>query len=171
MIKVEFGIVHEGCLVNELSRALPEVRFICPGGFVLGPSRVEEVIIIDQADETAIEAVLAELRQMSGISEAELLEYVGDKAFIRLLATVTPHTGFCSKAIERNRCFPIGMEIQHRGIEHWKVGCARTSDAEQLIEDLKPLGEIKYHSVSEVSWRVLLESHEAESTAAQGATT
>ncbi len=37
MIQVEFGIVHEGCLVNELSRALPEIRFICPGGFVLGP--------------------------------------------------------------------------------------------------------------------------------------
>ncbi len=37
MIQVEFGIVHEGCLVNELSRSLPEIRFICPGGFVLGP--------------------------------------------------------------------------------------------------------------------------------------
>jgi len=157
MVKVEFGIVHEGCLVNELSRALPEVRFICPGGFVRGPADVEEVIVIDQANDRVIEAVLNELQQMVGISEAELLEHVGDKAFIRLAVTVTPHTGFCSKVVEQNRGFPLGMEIQHDGIEHWKVGCVRASDAEQLIEDLKPLGEIKYHSISEVSWQTLLE--------------
>jgi len=156
MVKVEFGIVHEGCLVNELSRALPDIRFICPGGFVLGPSLVEEVIVIEQADDKTIKTVMNELDQMAAIGEAELLEHADGKAFIRILVTATPDTGFCSKAVERNRCFRIGMETQHEGIEHWKVGCERVSDAEQLIEELPALGELKYHSVSEVSWHSLL---------------
>lgn len=163
MVKVEFGIVHEGCLVNELSRALPEIRVICPGGFVLGPSLVDEVIVIDQADDKAIKAVMNELDQMAAIKEAELLEHVGGKAFIRILVTVSPDAGFCSEAVQRNRCFRIGMEIQHQGIEHWKVGCARASDAQQLIEDLPALGEVKYHSVSQVSWQMLLDANYAES--------
>ncbi len=162
MVKVEFGIVHEDCSMNELSRALPEVRFICPGGFVIGPSLVEEVIVIDQAGDKAIKAVMNELDQMAAIEEAELLEHAGGKAFIRVL-TATPDTGFCSETVERNRCFRIGMEIQHEGIEHWKVGCVRASDAQQLVEDLPTLGEVKYHSVSQVSWQMLLDANYAES--------
>ena len=44
MFRLKFGIVHRGCLVNEISRALPDLRLICPGGFILGPNTVEEVI-------------------------------------------------------------------------------------------------------------------------------
>jgi len=47
MFQVEFGVAHRGCLVNELSRAFPDVRFICPGGFVAGSS-AEEVIVLDR---------------------------------------------------------------------------------------------------------------------------
>lgn len=158
MVRMEFGIVHEGCLVNELSRALPEVRLICPGGFILGPSSVEEIIVIDQPGQTDVEAVLSHLRAMAGITEAELLEHTGDRAFIQITVTALPGTGFCSEAVVRNRCFRLGMEIQQGGVEHWKVGCARASDARQLLEDLKSLGELKYHSVSEASWEALLEA-------------
>ena len=129
---------------------------------MLGPSCVEEIIILDHADEKERESVLNQLGKMVGVAEAELLECVGDKTFIRIVVTVSPHTGFCSDAVARNHGFRIGMEIQHGGIEHWEVGCIRASDAQQLIEDLKPMGEMKYHSISEVSWRVLLEGDHAQ---------
>lgn len=161
MVKLEFGIVHEGCLVNELSRALPEVRLICPGGFVLSPSSVEEIIIIDQASEEKIEVVLDHLHGMAGIAEAELLEHSGDRAFIRILTAVNPDTGFCSEAVARNRGYRIGMEIQDGGLEIWKVAFVRASDAQQLLQDLESMGQIKCHTISEVSWQALLEGDDA----------
>ena len=157
MVKLEFGIVHEGCLVNELSRALPEVRLICPGGHILGPSSVEEILVIDQPGETDAEAVLDHLRRTPGVTEVELLERAGGRAFIRLAAGAVPAAGFVSEAVARNRCFRLGTEVQLGGVEHWQVGCARPSDVQQLLQDLEGMGEIKYHSVSEVSWQGLLE--------------
>ena len=43
MCKLEFGIVHNGCVVNELSRTLPDVRVSSVGGFRISPTRVDEV--------------------------------------------------------------------------------------------------------------------------------
>ena len=73
MVKLEFGVVHEGCIVNELSRALPEIRFICPGGFVLSQSSAEEIIVIDKADDRKIEATLDFLHTSEAIAEADLI--------------------------------------------------------------------------------------------------
>lgn len=35
LYSVEFGIAHEGCAVNEHSRAAPSVRSVCLGGFIV----------------------------------------------------------------------------------------------------------------------------------------
>ena len=48
MFKVEFGMIHENCPTNQMSRALPHVRFISPGGFELEGSVVEEVAACPQ---------------------------------------------------------------------------------------------------------------------------
>ena len=156
MFKLEFGIVHRGCLVNELSRAVPKIRFICPGGFILGPSSTEEILAIDKPDEGDVQAVMGYLKGSPGIAEAEVVERTPDKAFIRILTSANPE-GFCSEAVARNRCFRIGMEIQHGGVERWAVGSFERAQAEQLLKDLAGLGELKYHSISEVSWQALLE--------------
>ena len=158
MYKLVFGIVHRGCLVNELSRALPEIRLICPGGFILSPSSVEEVLVLDSASEQDLESVLDYFRKSPGIAEVEVLERLPQQAFIRIRTSTAPKT-FCSEAVARHRCFPLGIEIQQRGVEQWKVGCRDRSQAEALVEELKTMGELKHHSISEVSWKALLEEN------------
>jgi len=71
--KLEFGIVHRGCLVNELSRAFPKIRLICPGGFILSPSSVEEVFVLDSATEQDLALVVDHLRKSPGITEVKVL--------------------------------------------------------------------------------------------------
>lgn len=155
MHKLEFGIVHRGCLVNEMSRALPDIRLICPGGFILGPNTVEEVIAIDRPEQDDIDRVFELLEAKAGIAEAELLERTTDKAFIRILVSISPDTGFCSQAVARNRGFRIGMELQEGGVEKWTVGCIRRADAEKLVEELRTMGELTYQTIEEVSWQAL----------------
>ena len=156
MFKVEFGVVHRGCLVNQLSRAVPSVRFICPGGFILGPTSAEEILVLDNPSEQELQAVLDHLEQDSGIAECSLLEQSGDKAFVRILTSASPGEGYCSEVVADNQGFRIGMEIQQGGLEKWKVGCFERANAEKLLEDLAKLGEIKSQSISEVSWQELL---------------
>ena len=156
MFKVEFGVVHRGCLVNQLSRAVPSVRFICPGGFILGPTSAEEILVLDNPIQQELEAVLDHLERDSGIAECSLLERSGDKAFVRILTSASPGEGYCSEVVANNRGFRIGMEIQQGGLEKWKVGCFERANAEQLLKDLARLGEIKSQSISEVSWQELL---------------
>ena len=156
MYQVEFAIVHEGCVVNELSRTFPKLRIICPGGFVTGPSSVEELVVLDKPSDKDIEKVMGFFEKLSGIDRVELLERTADKAFIYFRSQRLPET-FCSKVVERNRGFRIGMEIQEDGLEKWKVGCVTQSDAEQLLKDLQFLGELKHTSIAQASWQALLD--------------
>jgi hypothetical protein len=158
MVKLEFGVVHEGCTVNELSRALPRIRFVCPGGFVLSKSSAEEIIVIDDADDDKIEAALEFLRESTAIAEASLIEKTKGKAFIRILTKTNPQTGFCSDAVSKNKGFKLGREIQFDGVESWAVGCFTVSDAESILAEIAKLGEIRYQKISESSWHELLEA-------------
>jgi len=155
MYQVDFGIVHNGCIVNELSRALPSIRMICPGGFVLGPSEVEELIVLDHPSEADVQAVLDHLKSSSDIANADVVERTDDKAFVYFKAVRTPDT-FCSQVVARNRCFKIGLEMQSEGVEQWKVGCAERADAEKLLNELKALGELTRTSITEASWENVL---------------
>jgi len=156
MFKVEFSLRHRGCLVNELSRVLPEIRFICPGGFITGPSSVEELIVIDRPSDSDVQSVLGYLKGLQAIAEVRLLERTADKVFIYFKALTIPES-FCSQVVEKNHCFRIGTEIQHGGLEMWQVGCVERRQAEQLLKDLEGLGELKDSSISESSWQELLE--------------
>ena len=157
MYKLEFGIVHRGCVVNELSRALPDLRIVCPGGFVLPSNAADEVVVIDDAGDDDVQAVLDHLNSSPSIAEAHLLERAPDKAFIRIVSEGGPETGYCSEAVARNRGFRLVYELQHGGVENWKVGCLERSQAEQLVKDLQSMGELKYHHISEASWNALLD--------------
>jgi hypothetical protein len=152
MFRLEFGIEHRGCVVNELSRAVPHVRLICPGGFILDDRSADEVLVLDKPEESDVDAVLDFLGRSDGIKEAKLLERTVDKAFVRILTTVAPDAGYCSEAVEGNHGFRLGYEIQQGGVERWDVGLLGRSQAEALVERLKGMGELKYHRVSEVSW-------------------
>ena len=156
MFKVEFGVVHRGCLVNQLSRAVPSVRFICPGGFILGPTSAEEILVLDKPSDQELQAVLEHLEQAAGIAESQLLERLVNKAFVRILTSASPEKGYCSEVVAKNHGFRIGMEIQEGGVEKWKVGCFERGHAEQLLKDLALLGEMKAQSIREVSWQELL---------------
>ena len=156
MFWLEFGVVHEGCVVNELSRAVPNVRLICPGGFILNEHSADEIIALDGPTEAEVEAVLEVLQSSGSIAESSLVERTAVKAFVHLRSSAAPAVGYCSQAVERNRCFRIGQEIQHEGVEQWRVGCRDRSNAEGLIEDLKEMGDLRYHKISEVSSEELI---------------
>ena len=155
MYKVKFAIVHKGCVVNELSRTFPKLRIICPGGFVTGPSSVEELVVLDKPCDKDVEEVMGFFGKLSEIDNVELLERTADKAFLYFRSQRLPKT-FCSKVVETNSGFRIGMEIQEDGLEKWKVGCVTLSNAEQLLKDLRSLGELKDTSISQVPWQELL---------------
>ena len=160
MFQVEFSIVHTGCLVNELSQEFPEIRFICPGGFITGPSAVEELIILDEPNDDQVQSVLAHLEAMNEIESARLLEHTDNKAFIYFRSTRVPQA-FCSQVVEKNRGFRIGFEVQQHGLETWRVACAERDHAEQLLKDLEPLGQLKAKSIKEVSWQTLLDGDQS----------
>jgi hypothetical protein len=161
MFEVTFSIIHDGCLVNELSRRFPEVRFVCPGGFVLGASAVEELIILDAPSDSQVQSVMAHLEALDEIASVRLLERTGDGAFVYFRSTRVPRA-FCSQVVERNRGFRIGFEIQQNGLEIWRVACVERAHAEQLLVDLADLGQITEHSIKEVSWQELLEFRSPE---------
>jgi hypothetical protein len=111
---------------------------------------------LDNPSEPELQAVLDHLEHASGIAESSLLERSADKAFVRILTCASPGQGYCSEVVARNHGFRIGMEIQQGGIEKWKVGCFERSHAEQLLQELAKLGEVKSQSISDVSWQELL---------------
>ena len=154
MFKVEFGVVHRGCLVNEVSRELPKLRIICPGGFVRGDS-VEEVIVLDGAGGSEVAAVIKYLEASPKVVEVEMLEQTRGKTFIRFVTTSPPEE-FCSRVVEKHHGFPLGMEVQRGGVEMWRVGVARREQAQGLLDDIEALGEVKHASISETSWEELL---------------
>ena len=63
---------------------------------------------------------------------------------------------FCSQVVEKNHGFRIGLELQQNGLEMWRVACVEREHAEQLLEDLEALGQIKAKSITEQSWQMLL---------------
>ena len=155
MFQVDFRIVHSGCLVNEVSRDYPGIRFICPGGFITGPSAVEELIILDGPSDDQVESVVAHLAGMDDIESVRLLERTDDKAFVYFRSSRVPEA-FCSQVVEKNHGFRIGFEIQQGGLEMWRVACVEREHAEQLLADLEALGQIKANSITELSWQELL---------------
>ena len=158
MFKLEFGIVHEGCLVNRMSRALPSLKIVSAGGFILNPTQADEVLIIENPTEEDVEDALSFLKNSGEIEVAKELERTEDKSFIRILTTAAPNTGYCSEAVAKNRCFNLNMEVQHNGVEQWLVGCLERSQADQLVEDLKKMGSLQYHRITESSWNDLIQS-------------
>ena len=161
MFKVEFHIIHEVCLVNELSRTFPRLRFICPGGFVTEPSSVSELIVLDRPRDEDVKAVMGFFHGRPEIEQVLLLEHTADKAFIYFTSSRLPDA-FCSKIVEQNQCFPVGMEIQEDGLEKWTVGCLERCQAEQLLKDLAPLGQIEHACISQASWETLIKSRQGE---------
>ena len=151
MFKVAFAIVHDRCPTNRMSRALPHIRFISPGGFVVGEGRVEEVAAVHRPSDQDVQAVLDYLAGTPGYDEFELLERTPQWAFIRWKAACAPQ-GFCSQVVEKNRGFKIGMETQHEGLERWTVACITREHAEQLLADLRQLGEVRVGTITETSW-------------------
>ena len=151
MIKVEVAMVLYLCPTYRMSLALPHVRFISPGGFVVGDEMVEEVAAVYHPSDEDVQAVLDYLGSTPGYEHFELLERTPKWAFIRWRA-VCSSKGFCSQVVEKNLGFKIGMEIQHEGLERWTVGCATRGDAEQLLEDLHQLGDVKVAQITETTW-------------------
>jgi hypothetical protein len=156
MYRVEFGVVHEGCVVNELSRAVPSVRLVCPGGFIVSAESADEILALSHPTDAEVEAVLEFLSASPAIAESGLVERTPDHAYVHLLSQLAPAAGYCSQVVEKNRCFRLGYEIQANGVEQWQVGCAERSQAEGLLRDLPALGELKYGRITEASWADLI---------------
>jgi|GEM_PF-1586870 predicted DNA binding protein len=157
MYRLEFGVEHRGCVVNEMSRDLPQVRLICPGGFILGKNNADEILILDNPTQADVDAVIQWLEDSPKITEVEVIERTEDKAYVGIMACADPPQGFCSGAVERNRCFRIGYEIQEGGVEKWTVGAKHRSYVDALVEELRTMGELKYHRVTETSWAELVD--------------
>ena len=157
MFKLEFGIVHRDCVVNELSRALPEIRIISAGGFITSPTEADEVLIIDSSSDADIDSFMNFLQNSPKIAEADLMKRLPDKAFVRILCSAGPETGYCSQAVYKNRCFNLGKEVQIGGVEQWTVGARQRLQAENLVKDLQEMGDLKYHTITEVSWNALID--------------
>ena len=161
MYTLDFGIVHKDCVVNELSRKYPNVKIVCLGGIVLDPKlsnglTAEEILSIESDSETEISAAITFLREHAHITETLILEKSEGKTCVRLLASSVPITGYCSEAVRKNRCYPLGLEIQKGGVEQWLVGCYDRFQLDSLLEQLEEMGEIKYKNISEKNWSVLV---------------
>lgn len=157
MFLLEFGLVHRGCVANELSRAVPGVRMIAVGGFVVENRGADEIIAMDNPAESDVESALHFLRNSDIIKEVSVIERSSDRAFIHLVSSAGPEVGYCSEAVERNRCHKIGLEIQDGGVEQWRVRATHRSYVEALVEDLKGMGDLKYHKITEEgSWEELI---------------
>jgi len=61
MFKLEFGTEHRGRVVNELSRALPDLRLVCPGGFHIDADSAEEILAL-------VDSGISQLRLVSPAS-------------------------------------------------------------------------------------------------------
>jgi hypothetical protein len=155
MFKLEFGIIHNNCPTNQLSRHFPDTHFTSPGGFIIRPGLVEEVLVIDDANDKVVDSVIHFLNNTPGYEECELLERTLDRAFIRWQASCSPKA-FCSQVVDKNRAFKIGNEVQYEGLERWTVACFTRNQADQIIEDLKDLGEVKIAEITETSWDEVL---------------
>ena len=153
--KLEFGIAHRGCVVNQMSKALPNVRFVCPGGFILPDGYADEILSLDRPSDADVVAVIDWLKGSSAIEELEMVERTDTSAVISILAKAEPPEGYCSQAVERNRCFRIGYEIQQGGVEQWIVGAEKLQYVESLVEDLKTMGDLKFSNVTQASWNEL----------------
>ena len=156
MFKLEFGIVHRGCLVNRMSRAHPELRIISAGGFTPSPDQADEILIFEDADDDDLHAALGFLRDSGEIAELDVVERTPKRAYVRILTNAEPETGYCSDAVKRHRGFSIGMEVQTGGVEQWVVGCRLRTQADELVAELEGMGELRYQRVSEVSWDALV---------------
>ena len=99
MYKLEFGIVHEGCVDNELSRAVPDVRLVHPGGFIVSADLAEEVLALNNPTDAHVESVLEFLRESNGLAEVELPERTSDTA----ARSVIFSTGFDGDSTQRRR--------------------------------------------------------------------
>ena len=95
MLRVEFSVVHTGCLVNETSRRFPDLRIICPGGFIDGDT-VEEIIVFDSPTDEQVTDVMAHLEASEKTTEVELIERTAARAFVRFVVTGLPER-FCSQ--------------------------------------------------------------------------
>lgn len=93
MYEMEFGIVHEGRVVNELSRAVLDVRLVCPGDFIVRADSADEVPALDNPTDAQVESVLGFLRESNSIAEVELLERTPDAAFVHLVSSAAPAAG------------------------------------------------------------------------------
>ena len=156
MYKLEFGIAHRGCIVNQMSIALPDVRFVCPGGFILSDGYADEILSLDRPSDGDVASVMDWLKASSGIEELEMVERTGTSAVISILAKAEPPEGYCSQAVERNRCFRIGYEIQQGGVEQWVVGAEKLQYVESLVEELKTMGDLKFTNITQSSWNELI---------------
>ena len=161
MYTLEFGIVHQDCVVNELSRKYPSVKIVCLGGIVLDPNlsgghTAEEILSIESSNETEILDSIQFLKEHDQIAEISIIEKTTGKTIVRLLASAVPVTGYCSEVVRKNRCYPLGLEIQKGGIERWVVGSYESSQLDSLLEQLSKMGEIKYKNISESNWSALV---------------
>ena len=161
MHTLEFGIIHHDCVVNELSRKYPNVKIVCLGGIVLDPHisdghTAEEILSIESSNQTEILDSIRFLKQHDQISEISIIEKTNGKSIVRLLASAVPVTGYCSEAVRKNRCYPLGLEIQMGGVEQWVVGSYESSQLDSLLEQLSEMGEIKYKNISKSNWSALV---------------
>ena len=158
---LEFGIVHQDCVVNELSRKYPNVKIVCLGGIVLdsdlsGGYTAEEILSIESSNETEILDSIRFLKEHNQIAEISIVEEATGKTIVRLLASAVPVSGYCSEVVRKNRCYPLGLEIQKGGVEQWLVGSYESSQLDSLIKELSNMGEIKYKNVSKTNWSNLV---------------
>jgi len=161
MYTLEFGIVHQDCVVNELSRKYPSVKIVCLGGIVLDPNlsgghTAEEILSIESSNETEILDSIQFLKEHDQIAEISIIEKTTGKTIVRLLASAVPVTGYCSEVVRKNRCYPLGLEIQKGGIEQWLVGSYESSQLDSLLKQLSNMGEIKYKKMSKSNWSDLV---------------
>ena len=157
MALLEFGLVHDGCIVNQLSRFMPQVRIVAVGGFVLPNGGANEIIALDCPVESEVESALEFLRDSQMIDNVRAIENSDHRVFIHLISNSAPEVGYCSETVNSNLCHKVGLEIQYEGVEQWKVMSTEVSHFETLIEDLKEMGELKYHRVSSKgSWEDLI---------------
>ena len=140
MFLLEFGLVHDGCIVNQLSRFMPQVCIVAVGGFVLSNGGADEIIALDCPSESEVESVLEFLRKSQMIDKVKLIENSVHHVFIHLISNSAPKVGYCSETVSRNLCHKVGFEIQHEGVEQWQVMFTNVSYFETLIEDIKEMG-------------------------------
>ena len=152
MFKVEFGMIHNNCPTNQMSRAFPHVRFISPGGFELEGSMIEEVAAIHNPSDEDVEAVLAIWATHQGMTSLSFWSappsgpsFVGERPARRKGSAPRRSRG---TVVSRS-----GWETQHDGLEQWTVGCVTRQQAQQLLEDLKQLGEVRFGRITETTWK------------------